>query len=166
MKDELTFYACDTKTLEEKIMTRDMVEGTELAGHLERLGQHLGTMYFNHVSIGDIFRELEKLTGAPFKFLMGMGARRLEPCGPITYCGRQIPSELGEFVFAIENMQKLERKAELTNKERDTLEKWTAFCEKIELSKEPACLETLKKFLTKFKDRTPELISVYTRWSR
>lgn len=166
-KDELTFYACDTKILEEKIMTRDMVEGTELAGHLERLKQPvLGTLYFNHVSIGDIFQELEKLTGSPFKFLMGRGARRLEPCGPITYCGRQIPSELGEFAFAIDSIQKLENKATLTDKEAENLEKWKAFCEKIQLDKEPGCLDTLKKFLLKFKDRTPELISVYTRWSR
>jgi len=165
MKDELTFYACDTKVLEEKIMTRDMVDGTEIAGHLERLGQpHLGTLYFKSVSIGDIFRKLEELTGAPFKFLLGMGARRLEPCGPVTYCGRQIPSELGEFAFQIENMQKLQRKAELTEKEQETLSKWEAFLEKIQIDKEPGCLEALKKFLLKYKDRVPELISIYTRW--
>lgn len=164
MKDELTFYACDTKTLEEKIMTRDMVEGTELAGHLERLGQHLGTLYFNHVSIGDVFRKLEELTGTPFKFLLGMGKRRLEPCGPITYCGRQIPSELGECAFQIEVIERLKKKAELSEKERETLDKWMAFEEKSGIDREPACLDALRKYLLKFKDRTPELISVYTRW--
>lgn len=164
MRDELTFYACDTKVLEEKIMTRDMVEGTELAGHLERLGTNLGTIFFDYVSIGDIFKQLEVLTGSPFKFLLGGGARKLEPCGPITYCGRQIPSELGEFAFAIDTILKLMKKTELTEKEQETLNKWNAFCEKIHIEREPGCLETLKKFLLKYKDRTPELVSVYTRW--
>lgn len=164
MKDELTFYACDTQTLEEKIMTRDMVEGTELAGHLERLGQHLGTLYFNQVSIGDVFRKLEELTGAPFKFLLGMGKRRLEPCGPVTYCGRQIPSELGEFAFQIDHIERLKKKAELTEKEREMLNKWLEFEEEAGIENEPACMEALRKYLLKFKGRTPELISVYTRW--
>lgn len=165
MKDELTFYACDTKVLEDKIMTKDMVEGTEIAGYLERWGTSLGTMYFDNVSIAEIFKKLEELTGSPFKFLLGMGARRLEPCGPITYCGRQIPSELGEFAFAIESMQKLARKDTLTEKEQETLNKWNDFCAKIQIDKDPGCLESLKKFLLKYKDRTPELISVYTRCS-
>ena len=165
MKDELTFYACDTKILEDKIMTRDMVEGTELAGHLERLGQHLGTLFFDSVSIADIFREAEKLTGAPFKFLLGMGARRLEPCGPITYCGRQIPSELGEFSFQLDRIMKLKKKAEVSEADAELLKKWLEFEKKIHLDEEdPGCLEALKKFLDKFKGRTPELISVYTRW--
>lgn len=165
MKDELTFYACDTKVLEEKIMTRDMVEGTEIAGHLERLGQHLGTIYLQNISIGDIFNKLEELTGAPYKFLLGRGARRLDPCGPITYCGRQIPSELGEFSFQIENIQKLKKKVEHTDKERETLQKWLDFEEKVKMdANDPGCLDALKKFLNKYKDRTPELISIYTRW--
>ena len=52
-----------------------------------------------------------------------------------------------------------------TNKERyqEVLKKWNAFCEKIQLDKEPGCLDALKKFITKFRNRTPELISVYTR---
>lgn len=163
MKDELTFYACDTKVLENKIMTQDLLMGTELAGELERLGQHLGTLYFDNIYIGDVFKELEKITGAPFKFLLGMGARRLEPCGPVSYCGRQIPAELGEYVFQIENLQKLQKKAEPTEKEREMLDKWEAFAEKIHLDQEPGCLDALKKFIGKFRDRTPELISVYTR---
>ena len=163
MKDELTFYAVDTKVLEEKIMTQDLLMGTELAGELERLGQHLGTIYFDNLYIGDVMNKLEELTGAPFKFLMGRGARRLEPCGPVSYCGRQIPAELGEYVFQIDFIQKLEKKAEPTEKEREILTKWEAFVEKIHLDKEPGCLEALKKFIGKFRDRTPELISVYTR---
>ncbi len=163
MKDELSFYACDTKVLEEKIMTKDLLMGRELGAELERYGTHLGTIFFDSVYIGDIFKKLEELTGAPFKFLLGMGARRLEPCGPITYCGRQIPAELGEYVFQIDFIQKLGGKSELTEKERETLEKWNAFCEKIQLDKEPGCLDALKKFITKFRNRTPELISVYTR---
>ena len=163
MKDELTFYACDTKVLEEKIMTQDLLMGTELGGELERLGQHLGTLYFDNLYLGDVLKKLEELTGAPFKFLLGMGARRLEPCGPVTYCGRQIPAELGEYVFQIENLQKLMKKAEPTEKEREMLAKWEAFAEKIHLEKEPGCLDAIKKFIGKFRDRTPELISVYTR---
>ncbi len=163
MKDELTFYAVDTKVLEEKIMTQDLLMGTELAGELERLGKHLGTIYFDNLYLGDVLKKLEELTGAPFKFLLGMGARRLEPCGPVSYCGRQIPAELGEYVFQIDYIQKLEKKAETTEKEREILDKWEAFAEKIQLSKEPGCLEALKKFIGKFRDRTPELISVYTR---
>lgn len=163
MKDELTFYACDTKVLENKIMTQDLLMGTELAGELERLGQHLGTLYFDNIYIGDVFKELEKITGAPFKFLLGMGARRLEPCGPVSYCGRQIPAELGEYVFQIDNLQKLMKKAEPTEKEREMLDKWQAFSDKIHLEQEPGCLEALKKFIGKFRERTPELISVYTR---
>ena len=139
MKDELSFYAVDTKTLEEKIMTKDLLMGRELAAELERFGQHLGTLYFDKVYMGDIFKKLEELTGAPFKFLLGMGARRLEPCGPITYCGRQI------------------------EKESEIIAKWKAFCEKIQLDKEPNCLDAIKKYIGKFRDRTPELISVYTR---
>ncbi len=163
MKDELTFYAVDTKVLEEKIMTQDLLMGTELAGELERLGTHLGTIYFDNLYLGDVFKKLEELTGAPFKFLLGMGARRLEPCGPVCYCGRQIPAELGEYVFQIDYIQKLEKKAETTEKEREILDKWEAFVEKIHLEKEPGCLEALKKFIGKYRDRTPELISVYTR---
>ncbi|MBQ9817686.1 MAG: hypothetical protein IJM59_09550 [Proteobacteria bacterium] len=163
MKDELTFYACDTKVLEEKIMTQDLLMGTELAGELERLGQHLGTLYFDNLYLGDVLKKLEELTGAPFKFLLGMGARRLEPCGPVSYCGRQIPAELGEYVFQIDNLQKLMKKAEPTEKEREMLNKWEAFAEKIHLDSEPGCLDALKKFIGKFRDRTPELISVYTR---
>ena len=163
MKDELSFYACDTKVLEEKIMTKDLLMGRELGAELERYGTHLGTIFFDSVYIGDIFKKLEELTGAPFKFLLGMGARRLEPCGPITYCGRQIPAELGEYVFQIDFIQKLGGKSELTEKERETPEKWNAFCENIQLDKEPGCLEKKKKFITKFRNRTPELISVYTR---
>ena len=165
MKDELTFYACDTKVLEEKIMTRDMVEGTEIAGHLERMGQHLGTIYLQNVSIGEIFNKLEELTGAPYKFLMGRGERRLDPSGPITYCGRQIPSELGEFSFQIDYIQRLKKKADLNEKERETLKKWMEFEEKVKMEENDAgSLEALKKFLNKYKGRTPELISVYTRW--
>ncbi len=165
MKDELTFYACDTRVLEEKIMTRDMVEGTEIAGHLERLGQHLGTIYFSHISIGDIFRKVEELTGAPFKFLMGMGPRRLEPCGPVTYCGRQIPAEMGEFAFHIEQMQRMKKKQDLSPDAQEKLKKWLEFEEKIGLDKhDPGALEALRKFLDKYRSRTPELISVYTRW--
>ena len=163
MKDELTFYAVDTKVLEEKIMTQDLLMGTELAGELERLGKHLGTIYFDNLYLGDVLKKLEELTGAPFKFLLGMGARRLEPCGPVSYCGRQIPAELGEYVFQIDYIQKLEKKAETTEKEQEILDKWEAFAEKIQLNKEPGCLEALKKFIGKFRDRTPELISVYTR---
>ena len=164
MKDELTFYSCDTKVLEEKIMTKDLVMGNELAGELERHGQHLGTLFFDNVYIGDIFKKLEESTGAPFKFLLGMGKRRLEPCGPVTYCGRQVPAELGEYVFQIENIQKLTKKAEPTEKEAEMLAKWNAFAEKIHLEKEPTCLDALKRYIGKFRDRTPELISVYTRW--
>lgn len=163
MKDELSFYACDTKILEEKIMTKDLLMGRELAAELERYGMHLGTIYFDKVYIGDIFKKLEELTGAPFKFLLGMGARRLEPCGPVTYCGRQIPAELGEYVFQIDNLNKMMQKTDPTEKERETIKKWTDFCEKIQLDKEPGCLEALKKFVGKFRSRTPELISVYTR---
>ena len=163
MKDSLTFYACDTKVLEEKIMTQDLLFGQEISGELERLGQHLGTLYFDNVYIEDIFKELDKLTGAPFKFLLGMGARRLEPCGPVDYCGRQIPAELGEYVFQIENIQKLSKKAEPTEKEKELIDKWNAFAEKIHLENEPTCLDSLKKFIGKFRDRTPELISVFTR---
>lgn len=163
MKDELTFYACDTKVLEEKIMTQDLLMGTELGGELERLGTHLGTLYFDNIYLGDVLKQLEALTGAPFKFLLGMGKRRLEPCGPVTYCGRQIPAELGEYVVEIEKLQKLMKKAELTEKETEMLQKWEAFAEKIHLEKEPGCLDAIKKFVGKFRDRTPELISVYTR---
>ncbi len=163
MKDELSFYAVDTKVLEEKIMTKDLLMGRELAAELERFGQHLGTLYFDKVYMGDIFKKLEELTGAPFKFLLGMGARRLEPCGPITYCGRQIPAELGEYVFQIDNIQKMANKADPTEKEREILDKWTAFCDKIQLAQEPGCLDAIKKYIGKFRDRTPELISVYTR---
>lgn len=163
MKDELTFYACDTKVLEEKIMTQDLLMGTELAGELERLGTCLGTIYFDNLYLGEVLKKLEEVSGAPFKFLLGMGARRLEPCGPVSYCGRQIPAELGEYVFAIENLQKLMKKAEPTEKEAEILAKWNAFAEKINLDSEPGCLESLKKFIGKFRDRTPELISVYTR---
>ena len=163
MKDELTFYACDTKVLEEKIMTQDLLMGTELGGELERLGTHLGTLYFDNIYLGDVLKQLEALTGAPFKFLLGMGKRRLEPCGPVTYCGRQIPAELGEYVVEIEKLQKLMKKAELTEKEAEMLQKWEAFAEKIHLEKEPGCLDAIKKFVGKFRDRTPELISVYTR---
>lgn len=163
MKDELTFYACDTKVLEEKIMTQDLLMGTELAGELERLGKHLGTLYFDKIYLGDILKELEALTGAPFKFLIGMGKRRLEPCGPVTYCGRQIPAELGEYVFQIENLQKLMKKDDPTEKEKEIVDKWNAFAEKNHLDAEPGCLDSLKKFIGKFRDRTPELISVYTR---
>ena len=163
MKDELSFYAVDTKVLEEKIMTKDLLMGRELAAELERFGQHLGTLYFDKVYMGDIFKKLEELTGAPFKFLIGMGARRLEPCGPITYCGRQVPAELGEYVFQIDHLQKLMHKAEPTEKERDILDKWNAFAEKIHLDQEPGCLDAIKKYVGKFRERTPELISVYTR---
>ena len=163
MKDELSFYAVDTKTLEEKIMTKDLLMGRELAAELERFGQHFSTLDFDKVYMGDIFKKLEELTGAPFKFLLGMGARRLEPCGPITYCGRQIPAELGEYVFQIDNIQKLMNKAEPTEKESEIIAKWKAFCEKIQLDKEPNCLDAIKKYIGKFRDRTPELISVYTR---
>ena len=164
MKDELTFYACDTKVLEEKILTMDLVMGNEIAGELERRGQHLGTLFFDHVYIGDIFKKLEELTGAPFKFLLGMGKRRIEPCGPVTYCGRQVPAELGEYVFQIDNIQKLMKKAEPTEKEREMLDKWIAFADKNQLNQEPTCLDAIKRYLGKFRDRTPELISVYTRW--
>ena len=41
MKDELSFYAVDTKTLEEKIMTKDLLMGRELAAELERFGHAL-----------------------------------------------------------------------------------------------------------------------------
>ena len=165
MKDELTFYACDTRTLEEKILVRDMIEGTELAGHLERLGQHLGTLYFNHVSIGDIFRKMEEIWGSPFRFLLGQGERRLEPGGPVTYCGRQIPSELGEFSHHINETQKLIKKRDRSEAEQARLDKWLKFEEESGLSKhDPDALETLSKYLDKFRSRTPELISVYTRW--
>ena len=163
MKDELTFYACDTKVLEEKIMTQDLLMGTELAGELERLGTHLGTLFFDNVSIGDIFNKLDALTGAPFKFLLGMGKRRLEPCGPVSYCGRQIPAELGEYVFEIDKLQKLMTKDAPNEKEKEIIEKWQAFAESIHLDQEPGCLDALKRFIGKYKDRTPELISVYTR---
>lgn len=163
MKDELTFYACDTKVLEEKIMTQDLLFGTELGGELERLGTHLGTLYFDNIYLGDVLKQLETITGAPFKFLLGMGKRRLEPCGPVTYCGRQIPAELGEYVVEIEKLQKLMKKAEPTEKEAEMLKKWEAFAEKANLDKEPGCLDAIKKFVGKFRDRTPELISVYTR---
>ena len=163
MKDELTFYACDTKVLEEKIMTQDLLFGTELGGELERLGTHLGTLYFDNIYLGDVLKQLETITGAPFKFLLGMGKRRLEPCGPVTYCGRQIPAELGEYVVEIEKLQKLMKKAEPTEKEAEMLKKWEAFAEKAGLDKEPGCLDAIKKFVGKFRDRTPELSSVYTR---
>ena len=165
MKDELTFYACDTRTLEEKIMPRDMVEGTEIGGHLERLGQHLGTLYFNHVAIGDIFQKIESLSGAPFRFLMGMGERRLEPSGPVTYCGRQIPSELGEFSHHIHKIQRLKRRSDLNEQELETKKAWLEFEEATGLLEhDPAALESLRKFLDRFRSRKPELISVYTRW--
>ena len=64
MKDELSFYAVDTKTLEEKIMTKDLLMGRELAAELERFGQHLGTLYFDKVYMGDIFKKLEVDRGA------------------------------------------------------------------------------------------------------
>ncbi len=165
MKDELTFYAIDTKTLEEKILTRDLLFGREIAGHLERLGQHLGTLYFTHVSIGDIFRQLEKQTTAPFKFLLGMGKRRIDPAGPVTYCARHVPSELGEFAFQIGEIQKLKNLSSPTETQRNDLEQWLAFEKEAGLDKyDPGCLDALKKYLNKYKQRTPELISVYTRW--
>ena len=54
-------------------------------------------------------------------------------------------------------------KAEPTEKESEIIAKWKAFCEKIQLDKEPNCLDAIKKYIGKFRDRTPELISVYTR---
>ncbi len=165
MKDELTFYSIDTKSLEEKILSRDLLFGREITGHLERLGQHLGTLYFDKVSIGDIFRQLDKQTDAPFKFLLGMGKRRLDPAGPVTYCARHIPSELGEFAFHIGEIQKLKTLSTLTETQQNSLDEWLAFEKKAGLDKyDPGCLEALKKYLNKFKQRTPELISVYTRW--
>ncbi len=165
MKDELTFYACDTRTLEEKILVRDMIEGTELAGHLERLGQHLGTLYLDNVSIGDIFRKLEEITETPFHYLLGMGERHLDPAGPVTYCGRQIPSELGEFVFQLREMQRLKKKAAPSDIEKERLQKWLDFEEQTGLMKtDPGALEVLRKYLERYRQRTPELISVYTRW--
>lgn len=163
MKDELTFYACDTTVLEQKIMTRDLLMGTELAGELERLGTHLGTLYFDKIYLGDVFKELEILTGAPFKFLLGLGKRKLEPSGPVTYCGRQIPAELGEYVFEIEKLQKMMKSDAPTEKEREILDKWEEFSTKNHLELEPGCLDAIKKFIGKFRNRTPELISVYTR---
>ncbi|MDX9719699.1 MAG: hypothetical protein RBU37_03065 [Myxococcota bacterium] len=166
-KDELTFYACDTRVLEEKIMPRDMVEGTEIAGYLERFGEHLGTIYFESISIAEIFRKLEELSGAPFRFLLGAGERRLDPCGPVTYCGRQIPAEMGEFAYHINEMMKLKKKAAPSEKEREKLDKWLEFEKKIGLEQhDPGALEGLRKFLERQRGRTPELISVYTRWSR
>lgn len=165
MKDELTFYACDTRTLEEKILPRDLIEGTEIAGHLERLGEHLGTLYFNRASIGEIFVTLEELTGAPFRFVLGRGERRLEPSGPVTYCGRQIPSELGELVHAIRDVQQLERTQRLENDDAARLARWQDFVARTRLyDEDPGALETLRRFLEQFRRRTPELISVYTCW--
>ena len=66
-------------------------------------------------------------------------------------------------MFQIDNIQKLTNKAEPTEKEREMLDKWNAFCEKIHIEQEPGCLDAMKKYIGKFRDRTPELISVYTR---
>lgn len=165
MKDELTFYACDTRTLEERILPRDIIEGTEIAGHLERLGQHLGMIYFNKASIGDIFRKLEELTGAPFHFLLGRGERRLEPSGPVTYCGRQIPSELGELCHAIRDIQVLERNTNPEPQAAERLEAWREFVTQSRLyDEDPGALDTLRRFLDPYRRRSPELISVYTCW--
>jgi len=165
MKDELTFYACDTKTLEERIMPRDLIEGTEIAGHLERLGQHLGTMYLNSASIGEIFQKLEELTGAPFRFVLGRGERRLEPSGPVTYCARQIPSELGELCHAIRDVQQLEKASSLEEGEAERLKQWREFVEETSLyDDDPNALDGLRRYLERFRRRSPELISVYTRW--
>ena len=60
---------------------------------------------------------------------------------------------------------KLKKKAEVSEADAELLKKWLEFEKKIHLDEEdPGCLEALKKFLDKFKGRTPELISVYTRW--
>jgi len=165
MKDELTFYRCDTHTLEEKIMTRDIIEGTEIAGHLERLGEHLGTIYFNSVRIGDIFQTLERFSGAPYRFLMGMGERKLEPSGPVTYCGRQIPSELGEFTHHISELKRMKTRVDLEDAERERLQIWLDFETESGLDKhDPGALDTIRRFLDRFRKLQPELISVYTRW--
>lgn len=165
MKDELTFYRCDPKTLEEKVLPRDMIEGTELAGHLERQGEHLGTIYLNSVRIGDIFQTLEEISGAPYRYLMGAGERKLEPSGPVTYCARHLPGELGEFVHHINQLKSLKSRRDLSDAEREHLQIWLDFEKDSGLSQhDPGALDTIRKFLSRFRQLQPELISVYTRW--
>ena len=164
MKDILTFYTCETRTLEEKIMPRDMIEGTEFAGYLERLGKNVGTLYFDHFSIGAFFQAMEAVYEVPFHYLMGQGERRLDPSGPVTYCGRQIPSELGEFVTTIQKLQKLLRESGLNDADRARLERWNELSAGIGLDKEPHAIEQVRRYLNKFRKFDPELISAYECW--
>jgi hypothetical protein len=167
MKDILTFYQCDTKTLEEKILPRDMIDGTELSGYLEKFGKHLDTLRFDHVAIGDICQALEAVFGAPFHFILGQGERRLDPGGPVTYCGRQVPSELGEFVESIGKIQRWKRNsAGLSPQDKQRFEHWQRLEQQLGLERgaDPWAMEQLRRMFEKLKTLTPELISVYERW--
>lgn len=165
MKDELTFYQTDTLTLEQKIMARDLIVGNEIAGHLERLGRHLGTLFLSKVAIGDILTGVEEVLGIPCHIVLGRGERRLEPSGPTTYCARHVPSELGEIIHGIKKLQSLSKKRDgLSEDEQAKKDTWTEVCQRIGLDKEPQDLEDLRRFLARFRGETPELISVYTRW--
>jgi hypothetical protein len=167
MKDILTFYQCDTKVLEEKILPRDMVDGTELSGYLERFGKHLDTLRFEHVAIGDICQALEAVFGAPFHWLLGQGERRLDPGGPVTYCSRHVPSELGEFVDAIGKIQRWKRNsAGLSAQDAQRFQHWKQLEQQLNLETgaDPWAMEQLRRMLEKLKGLTPEVISVYERW--
>jgi hypothetical protein len=167
MKDILTFYQCDTKVLEEKILPRDMVDGTELSGYLEKFGKHLDTLRFDHVAIGDIFQALEAVFGSPFHWLLGQGERRLDPGGPVTYCGRQIPSEMGEFSDAIAKIQRWKRNsAGLSPQDNQRFQHWKQLEQQLglESGSDPWAMEQLRRMLDKIKPMTPEVVSVYERW--
>lgn len=165
MKDILTFYRCDPPILEEKILSRDMIEGTELAGQLERFGEHLGMLRFEQVLIGDIFEAVEAVTGSSMHLLMGRGERRIEPAGPITYCGRHHPVQLGDFTQALGDVIRLRAKKNPEGPERARQNQWRELAEKIGLDKgDPGALERLRRFIDRFRNVKPEVISVYERW--
>ena len=111
-----------------------------------------------------MFQALEAVYEVPFHYLLGQGERRLNPSGPVTYCGRQIPSELGEYVLALKRIQRLMRDTAPSEEDRKRLEKWNELTKGMGLEKEPHAIEKMSRYLSKFQRFDPELISAYERW--
>ena len=165
MKDQLALYRIEDK-LFHRLPQMDFVEGGELAGFLERKGQHVAELMFSGGASGDILAALTTITGAPLNGLVGQSGLGVGPGGPLTFCAHIPPDVLKICIEALAEAQRdFGQAGDPDPNVRERAQRLDQLAARFGIgARLPSQLLEIQKFLERGRTGPGALVSVYTRW--